>query len=294
MNSINISTGSARIDSELLRTFLAVCDSGSISRGAERILRSQSAVSLQIKRLEELVGQPLFERHGRGVVPTAAGEALRPVAERVAALLDTTLAALRADGMAGRLAIGIPDEFGQSILPRALAAFTREHPNVELTVRCALSADFATAIDRGELDLAVYDSDVRPPDSELLREQRIGWATSRRHGAHMREPLPLALFDRDCWWRAHALDALRRTGREFRVVYSSESVAGIVAAIEAGIAVGLLQDDSIRGALDRLTEADGLPEMPGSKLILKRRRGVDAALADAMSLAIRGAFAAAQ
>ncbi len=279
-----------KLDSELLRTFLAVAETGSISAGAAHIFRSQSAASLQIKRLEDRIGQPLFVRHGRGVVATAAGEELRIVAERVVWLLDEALGRLRTDAVAGTLRVGIPDEFGELILPGVLAAFSREYPQVELIVRCALSAEFPTALQRGDLDIAVYDIASPRPDQEVLIRQHAVWATSARHLAHELDPVPLALFDRDCWWRDHAVEALRRQGRNFRIAFTSESVAGVAAAIEAGIAIGLLNADALRSGLRELTETDGFERMPVSALVVDCRDGVDPTLSDAMRAAIGTAF----
>lgn len=290
MSKSNISNAAEKLDSDLLRTFLAVAETGSISAGAARVFRSQSAVSLQVKRLEERVGQALFRRHGRGVLTTAAGDELRLVAERVIDLLDEALGRLRTDAVAGTLRVGIPDEYGERVLPRVLAAFSRAYPRVDLTVRCALGADFPRALGRGDLDIAVHDVETPRPKQQVLIRQRAVWATSAGHLAHEMDPVPLALFDRDCWWRDHAVEAMRRRGRTFRIAFTSESVAGVAAAVEAGIAVGLLGADMLRGDLRELTEADGFERLPESALVIDCRDGVDPALSDAMCAAIRTAF----
>jgi DNA-binding transcriptional LysR family regulator len=292
MSRTNTSTSAERLDSELLRTFLAVAESGSVSRGANRIFRSQSAASLQIKRLESLLGGQVFERHGRGVALTSTGENLLPIAQRVVRLLDGTLADLKAHKLEGSLRIGIPDEYGATVLPQVVAKFVRDNPRVELAIRCALSAGFPDALARGELDIAVYDTREPQPDADVLRTQRTVWATARNHRAHQADPLPLALFDRACWWRALALDALRASGRRFRIVYTSESVAGVVAAVEAGAAVGLLGEGSLQKGIAELTSNDGFPAMPSSNLVLACRNGPHPNALRAMAEAIRAAFGA--
>ncbi len=279
-----------KLDSDLLRTFLAVAETGSVTGGAERIFRSQSAASLQIKRLETVLGRQVFERHGRGVVLTATGETLRPVAQRVVQLLDGTLAELTSRHLKGSLRIGIPDEYGGTVLPQVVARFVRDHPRVELAVRCALSADFPHALERGELDVAVYDVEKPKAGLAVLRTQRTVWAASRRHRAHEVDPLPLALFDRACWWRDLALDGLRAAGRTFRIAYTSESVAGVLAAVEAGAAVGLLGEDSLGNDIVELAAADGFPVMPQSSLVIECRNGAAPDLSRAMAAAIRSAF----
>jgi len=157
MSNTDILPGPANLDSDLLRTFLAVAESGSVSGGADRIHRSQSAASLQIKRLEDVVGRRLFTRHGRGVTLTAAGETLRPVARQVVQSLDTTLAELRGGGLKGKLRIGMPDDHGRSELANIISSFAALHPDVELEVHCALGAGFAEALKSGALDLAVHE-----------------------------------------------------------------------------------------------------------------------------------------
>jgi DNA-binding transcriptional LysR family regulator len=283
--------GAARLDSDLLRTFLAVAESGSVSRGADRIARSQSAASLQIKRLENLVGRPLFARHGRGVALTTAGESLRPVAQQVVGLLDGALADLAGDRVTGPLRIGIPEEYGQTVLPHALAAFARDFPGVELTVQCAMSSGFSASLEQDRLDIAIFDVAAPEPGQHVLRRTRTCWAASRHHLTHRASPLPLALYDSECWWRDLAIDTLRWMGKAFRVAYTSESAAGIVAAIESGVAVGLVYEDAIGAGLLELTQADGFPAMPDTVLVAASRPGADKAAVSAMTAALRTAFA---
>ncbi|NIA70914.1 LysR family transcriptional regulator [Pelagibius litoralis] len=279
-----------KLDSELLRTFLAVADAGSVSGGAERILRSQSAASLQIKRLESLLGVPVFERHARGVSLTATGEKLRPLAQRVVDLLDAAIGDLRSEGLEGSLRIGVPDEYGEIILPKIIARFARHHPRVELAVRCGFSADFPAALSKDELDLAVHAVEAAPPASQILLKEKTYWVGARSHSVHEQDPLPIALFDRACWWRDRALQALEAAGRRYRVIYTSESVTGVAAAIEAGVAVGLLGESSLRDGLRPLLPADGFPRMPDSLLVLETGPGARSSVGKAMAATIVEAF----
>lgn len=277
------------LDTDLLRTFLAVADSGSISAGAERIGRSQSAASLQVKRLETIIGKPVFERHGHGVTLSPAGERLDPVARQSVALLDTALDDIRADDLAGDVRLGIPDGHAHSVLADIVAEFSRRHPLVEIKVHCASGAGFTGAVADGTLDLALYDAETVRPDLDILFEEPTHWAVSRAIAVHQRDPLPVALFDQECWWRDAALNALHRMDRAYRIVYSSESVAGVTAAIEAGIAVGMLGRSSIGKTVRTLDPTDGFETMPASKLVLDRRRG-GGMVVDAMADSIRRAF----
>jgi len=290
MSSANGIIGPERLDSELLRTFLAIAEAGSFSRGADRIHRSQSAASLQIKRLESLLGHSVFERHARGVTLTPTGERLRPLAQRVVDLLDGTIGDLRSDSLEGSVRIGIPDEYGGTILPEIVARFSREHPQVELAVTCGVSADFPRALSNNELDLAVHAVETAPRRARVLLTERMLWVGSRVHAVHEQVPLPLALFDRKCWWRDRVLEAIDSVGRGYRVVYSSESVAGVAAAIEAGVAVGVLGESSVGGNLQALSAAQGFPELPDSLLVLESRGGGSPA-AKAMAETIAETFA---
>lgn len=256
------------LSSDLLRTFLAVAATGSVTEGAGRIHRSQSATSLQIQKLEHVLGQPVFDRHGRGVKLTDAGERLMLVAKNVTGTLDAALRDLTSDDLHGKLRLGIPDDQGKDTLSRIVAAFAQSHPLVDLEVTCAMSAGFPEALAAGALDLAIYEVAHVPPGLDVLHRERTCWLVSRNRDLMTRDPIPVALFDRDCWWRDAALEALRASGHAFHITYSSQSVAGVAAAIEAGIAIGLLGESSINADLRQLGPDDGFREMPVSNLVL--------------------------
>ncbi len=278
-----------RLESDLLRTFLAVAETGSMTLGAARILRTQSAASLQIKRLEETLGQPVFQRHGRGVTLTPVGERLVPIARQVTAALDTTLRQLTADAMTGKMRLGVPDDHGHDTLAPIIAEFAQSHPSVELEVICDLSARFPGMLESGRLDLAVYEVLAPPDPSAVLWRDQTHWVTSRHHDLLAQSPLPVALFDRDCWWRDAALDALNGMNRPYRVIYSSQSVQGITAAVEAGVAVALLGSGALNDRIVPLGPDQGFPIMPGSNLILGRS-GPDTPARQSIEAAIRKAF----
>ncbi|MCP5001393.1 MAG: LysR family transcriptional regulator [Hyphomicrobiales bacterium] len=278
------------LDSDLLRTFLAIADGGSFLAGAARIHRSQSAASVQIKKLEELLGAPVFERHGRGVSLTLLGEKLEPAARQVVLVLDRTRAELTGHGLEGSLRIGIPDDHSKETLSRIIADFAREHPKVELTVHCALSTGFSELLVSDGLDIAVHEVERVGTGMVLLREEPLAWASSRIHDLLDREPLPIALFDRACWWRDAALTSLNKANRSYRVVYSSESVTGVAAAIEAGIAVGVLGLSSLGDNLAVLPQDNGFGPVPASKLVIEFGKNLDEGICAAMAGAIERSF----
>lgn len=278
------------LDSELLRTFIAVTKAGSVTDGAAQIHRSQSATSLQIKRLETIIGRAIFERHGRGVVLTEAGRYLLPIADEVTARLDGALRDLSQQAVRGKLRLGIPDDHGRAKLAQIIATFTRAHPQVELEVTCALSPEFPGALEKGRLDMAVYEVEHPAQGEELLVEDPTCWVASDHTDFSVVDPLPVALFDHACWWRDAAIASLQARGRPYRVVYSSQSVSGVIAAVEAGVAIGLVGQSSIKPGLSRVSAAFGFDPTPTSKLVLATGNLHNPDLLMAMKSAIRSAL----
>ena len=280
---------SQRLDTDLLRTFLTVARHGNVTRGAQALHRTQSAVSIQIKRLEESLAARLFRREPRGVSLTEAGERLRAAAERIVGDLDETVRTFRADPTGGLVRVGIPEEYGAEVLPTILANFSARFPAVEVFVRCGFSVEFPEAIRRGELDLAVFaDCQCFGQPDTLIRDPMV-WVASRPWRCRDGEPIPLALFDRACAWRDVAIQALEEAGQPYRIVFSSESTAGIKAAIATGLAVGVLARSTLESSMLVLGREHGLPPLPDSVLLLLR--GSDGSLAiDAMAAAIESGF----
>ena len=280
---------SQRLDTDLLRTFLTVARHGNVTRGAEALHRTQSAVSIQIKRLEESLAARLFRREPRGVSLTEAGERLRAAAERIVGDLDETVRTFRADPTGGLVRVGIPEEYGAGVLPTVLADFSARFPAVEVFVRCGFSVEFPEAIRRGELDLAVFADCPSFGQPDALIRDPMAWVASRPWRCREGEPVPLALFDRACTWRDVAIQALQDAGQPYRIVFSSESTAGIKAAIATGLAVGVLARSTLESSMLVLGREHGLPPLPDSVLLLLR--GSDGSLAiDAMAAAIESGF----
>lgn len=280
---------SQRLDTDLLRTFLIVARHGNVTRGAEALHRTQSAVSIQIKRLEESLAARLFRREPRGVSLTEAGERLRAAAERIVGDLDETVRSFRADPLGGLVRVGIPEEYGAEVLPTVLADFNARFLAVEVFVRCGFSVEFPEAIRRGELDLAVFADIQRVERPDTLIRDPMVWVASRPWRCRDGEPVPLALFDRACAWRDVAIQALEDAGQPYRIVFSSESTAGIKAAIATGLAVGVLARSTLESSMLVLGLEHGLPPLPDSVLLLLR--GSDGSLAiDAMAAAIESGF----
>lgn len=279
------------VDIDLLRTFVAIVDTGTFTHAAGRAHRSQSAISMQVKRLEEMVGEPLFARAARGVTLTRRGEALVADARRLLILLDE---AIRRDVDArveGAVRVGIPGEYGGWVLPSVLGRFAAEYPDVEVTVRCEAPELFGAALDAGDLDLAVLVAAPDNADGDILFHDPLVWVAADRHPVHEKDPLPLAIFAEGCWWRTHALAALDRIGRRYRVAYTSPSVAGVQAAVASGLVVAILGRSTVPRGARILASEEGFPKLSGSNVVVKRRSGPLAEAVKRMAAALAEAFA---
>ncbi|MCQ4264477.1 LysR family transcriptional regulator [Stutzerimonas stutzeri] len=261
------------LESDVLRTFVAIAESGSFTRAAGQIYRSTSAVSMQIKRLEETLGHSLFVREARQVRLTPAGETLLGYARRLLRLNEEAVAQFRQPTLQGRVRFGTPADVGTRIMPGLLALFARSHPGVEVDVSVARSIDMIERIDAGELDLALVTiGNLGQDDSrgEPVHSEPLVWAGRSGGIAALRSPLPLALASPDCAWRRQALDALDRIGRHYRVAYSSEQTSGQEAAMIADLAIAPYPASLLRPPLQCLDGQYGLPQLGDYRINLLR------------------------
>lgn len=258
------------LDTDALRSFLAIVDSGSFTRAAERVAKTQSAVSMQMRRLEERLGRPLFVKDGRGVRLSADGETLAPYAREMLRIEAEALAAVSGRALAGRVTLGMPDDFADWLMADVAKDFSRRHPLVELSLVCDNSATLARRVAAREIDLAVVtltpEVEEQAAAIEIIAAQPLLWVASRRHTAQERRPLPLALDGPACPWRQTALAALDKAGVPWRLVLSSRSRAAIAPLVEAGLAVTVVAPASIRGDLRALDETSGLPPLPDARV----------------------------
>jgi DNA-binding transcriptional LysR family regulator len=279
------------LDSDLMRSFLAVADSGSVTIAAARLYRTQSAVSLQIKRLEDSLGQPLFARQARGVTLTPRGEQLLPYARRVTALLDEAAIALREKPLQGPVRVGIPDEYSGTVLPRALAAFDERHDGVEVSVRVDHSSAQMQALEADEIDLAVIYDWEYVQEGEVLCIDPTVWVTSITHQQHLRRPVPVAVYFKSDWSREFAEGGLSRQRIDWRPAWSCDMAGGFRVAVLNGMAVAPLSRSTIPTGCRELTAEDGFPIVDYARVILRRNpRGTSPAV-EGMAAMLRDAFA---
>jgi DNA-binding transcriptional LysR family regulator len=258
-------------DTILLRTFAAICDCGNFTKAAREVNLTQSAVSLHVKRLEDQVGSRLIVRKAHGVGLTEQGEVLLSYARRILALHNEAEQRLGRDG-AGPIRIGAPDYFDFHALSSLLGQFAAHYPAVRLQIELGIGPDISALLDEGELDLAIVSHEIGEGDGvPLCRERRV-WAAGRAMRLDPETPAPLALYPPHCRWRKLALDELDRAGRTWTLVAQSAGTAGIIAALDAGLAITVFPEQGLPKKLKSLGSAEGLPTLPDFEFVLRRGR----------------------
>ena len=260
---------SAMLDLDQLRTFVAIVDTGSFAQAAEVVSKTQSAVSMQVRRLEERIGRQLFTRDGRRSKLTEDGERLLGYARRMLRLSDETVAVFDETELRGSVRFGTPDDYADRFLPEILARFSRSNPQVEVSVMCDTSTELIAKARNGELDLAIVTY-CGEESVEVFRSEPLLWAVSAQHCVAEEDVLPLALFKAPCRFRAAAIDALTDAGRKYRVLYQSANSTAISAAVLAGLAVTVLAESALRPGMRVIGEAEGLPRLPTCEIGLVR------------------------
>ncbi|WP_447044627.1 LysR substrate-binding domain-containing protein [Vreelandella sp. H-I2] len=262
------------LDSEVLRTFVMIAESGSFTRAAQQLFRTPSALSMQIKRLEETLGQTLFVREARYVRLTAEGEMLLGYGRRLLKLNAEAVTQFLAPTLEGRVGLGITDDVVGRILPTVLTQFARSHPAVQVDVVVGRSIDLLARLDEGELDLALVMSGEpgQAARGEVVRSEPLVWAGREDGVAVQRTPLPVTLAQQGCAWRRIALHALDSAGVNYRIAYSCDHCAGQEAAMLADLAVSPFPKSLIRPPLKRLHN-DSLPPLGDYQVALVKRAG---------------------
>ncbi|GAA0587855.1 LysR substrate-binding domain-containing protein [Caenispirillum bisanense] len=267
-------TPGGSLDIDLLRTFVLVAETGSFTRAAERLRRTQSTISLQIKRLEDTVGRPLLVRGVRNVHPSSEGELMLVYARRILRLHDEALGLVSLTDMAGSVRLGTPEDFATTHLPEVLASFARAHPRVALEVACDLTLNLLDRFAAGEFDLVLVKREPQGPGGgvRVWREPLV-WVAGAASAAVLHdasERLPLVVAPHPCVYRKRAMQALDRSGRLWRVAYASPSLAGCLAAVRAGLGVTVLPQEMVPGDLSECSPDDGLPPLPETEIALLR------------------------
>ncbi|MBL8266893.1 LysR substrate-binding domain-containing protein [Steroidobacter sp.] len=263
------------LDIDLLRTLVAFADAGSFKGAAQLVLRSQPAVSMQMRRLEELVGHPLFTKRGRDMVFTDKGEQLAQQARQILALHDKVVSTWRGGDAGGRVVLGLPDDYAALLLPDIFAELTRSWPNVSVEVVVNTSPVLIEQLDNGQLDLAILATQAPKRSDVILRKEPVVWTGSPDHDTHLQRPIKLAVFsDESPVYRA-TIAALRDSAREgevapdFRIGVKSKSWTVLVAAARAGFAVTTMARCVVPPGLRILGPEDGFPNLGDIHIVMR-------------------------
>lgn len=275
------------LDTDQLRSFVAIVDTGSFRRAADRVNKTQSAVSMQIRRLEERLNCVLFARQGRGVRLSEDGEKLVDYARQMLMLEASAFVAVNSGSLRGRVRLGLPDDYATPFLPDILASFSLAHPLVEVSVLCEPSVTLQSRIHDHDLDLAIVTDCGRVTGSEIIRETPLLWAGGKSARVDLTKPIELALGSGICEWRGNGIAALERAGLPYRVLLTSNNYAAIEPVVRAGLAFTILPAGDTRDGIRFLTESDGLPPLGLCRIGLLGTGGEMSAEAKALAQIIR-------
>ncbi|WP_434625118.1 LysR substrate-binding domain-containing protein [Azospirillum sp. B2RO_4] len=263
-------------DLDVLRSFVTGMDLGSFAKAADRLGRSTSAVSAQIRKLEDQAGMPIFRKAGRGLALTEAGETMLAYARRLLDLNDEAVTALRGMTSEGWLRVGMQEDFAERLLPAALGRFARAHPKVRIEARIGRNTDLLDRVARGQLDFALaWDNGAAAPFKTDIATFPIRWIAP---GTGLTVPtsedgaLPLVSFDDGCWFRNVGTAALDRAGHAWRIALTSPSLSGLWAGVEAGLGLTLRTSIGLSSGVRVLEEGThGLPPLPTINLAIYRK-----------------------
>ena len=263
------------LDIDLLRTFVAIAETRTLGRAAGKVSRTQAAVSMQVKKLEAMLNQPLLNRTGRGVVLTLHGERLLGHARTILRHHDAAMADISGAGLSGTLRFGCPDDYAAAFLPHILRSFAGRHPQVLVEVYCAPTPRLQEQLARHALDLALVSTPDAAESADMatsarktshavpvLRREPLVWVGNRHDHAVLHEPLQLALSDPDTLDHRAACERLASAGRPYRVAYASGSMSGLLAVVRSGQAIAVLTQAAVPNDLQILPTDDRLPPLP--------------------------------
>ena len=275
------------LDLDQLQSFCAIADCGSFTEAARRVHKTQSAVSMQIKRLEERLDQALFLREGRSISVTPEGHELYARARRMLRINAEIVDLFSNDDLAGNIRFGVPDDYAERLLPVILSQFQRTNPKIAVDVKCMASDELLEGMRSGKFDLIVFTQGTLHEFGELFRTERMFWVGGKNGTAVTADPLPLAVGPTSCCWSADAMEALNRTGREYRIAYTSSNATAISSAVLSDLAVGILPESALHQGMVVLGKKEGLPRMADAQVAIMRASHAYGGIYDALADHIR-------
>ncbi|MFC3229234.1 LysR substrate-binding domain-containing protein [Marinibaculum pumilum] len=270
------------LDIRSLRSFVTVAETGSITETARRQGRTQPAITLQIKRLEEMTGMALFAPESRRPQLTDAGELVRGYAVSMLRLHDELLSRLSTPDIEGHVVLGTPDLYSAYLLPAILARFRKTFPRIQVELRCSLSTPLVGMVQRGEVDIALVTRMRGFTGGRVVRQEQLIWLMGEGQDTHLENPVPLALLPPGNVYRDHAIEALERTGRKWRIACISESLGGLQAAVFSGMAITVLGQSAQVPGMKQIGMQDYFPPLPKVELLLYQAPGASSPAAAAL------------
>jgi DNA-binding transcriptional LysR family regulator len=251
------------LDNDVLRTFVAIAETGNFSTAAETVLRTPSAVSMQIKKLEEQLKTTLFLRDARSVTLTQQGETLLSYARRMLALSNEAVSRFVMPDMSGSVRLGAPDDIAERLLPKVLRDFGTSFPGIMVDVTVDQSLLLRRRMEEQRLDLALINCATKPFPTigEVIHTEKLVWAGAKCGNAHLRQPLPVSVWEEGCVWRNDALTQLDRHKRPYRIAYASAHTMAQRAAIVSDLAIAPLPRSYVTDDMQILGAKEGLPEL---------------------------------
>ncbi len=254
---------------ESLRSFVAISESGVMSRAAERVGRTQAALSQQVKKLESTIQQPLMVRSSRGVTLTSHGERLLAHAQKILRAHDEAVGELLGMRLLGNVRFGCPDDYARVFLPPLLQSFAHQHPQVLVEVVCAPTPRLLEKLELHALDIAIISLPDSSQRGQFLRREPFVWVGAMGGEAHRSDPLQLALSDLDTLDHQAATQSLEKAGRPYRIAYASGSMTGLTAVVRSGQAITVLTQTAVPPDLQILPRSAGLPRLPSVGITIR-------------------------
>ncbi|MEM6463948.1 MAG: LysR family transcriptional regulator [Pseudomonadota bacterium] len=266
------------LELDILRTFVAIADTGSFTAAASIVFRTPSAVSMQIKKLEDLLGRPVFARDARSVSLTNDGMVLLGYARRLLSLNREAVSEFVSPDISGVVRLGAPDDVGERVLPNVLKRFAKTHPSIAVDVVIDMSSNLIKRLEAKRLDITLLTCEPHrvPEGGEVLLTEQLVWAGAKGGAAHLCSPLPVSLWEEGCAWRAGAVKGLDARAIAYRIAYMSAHTAGQRAAIMSDLAISPMPKSFVGDDLVVLGEEDGLPPIGNYSLGMVVREDAEA------------------
>ncbi len=278
------------IDIALLRAFVAVSETGGMTSAGRVLNLTQAAISQQIKRLEELLHSELFDRSDKQLRLTSAGERLIAPAQRLIALNDDVFSTMIEPEFEGEVRLGVPHDIVGLYMPPVLRSFQQSHPRVRVSLVASTTPKLLERMQRGEIDLTLTTEPAPVSAANTLLPDTLAWVGARGGTAWRRNPIPVAMGDETCAFRAHALEALRKAGRNWHLMFQIGDTTPMQAMLEADMVVAPMLTSVVPGSLEILRPAEALPALPVFYINLHTRSAGQNAIADALAAQIRAEF----